>query len=76
LDTYLAALKAQRDQFEKNKPGLMAMEGMEDMLQQASDFPKKAWASLKKDNKLPPAFANQPTAAALTARAAPYPMCA
>ncbi len=59
LDAYLAALKAQRDQFEKNKPGLMAMEGMEDMLQQASDFPKKAWASLKKDNKLPPAFANQ-----------------
>ncbi|MBK6594571.1 MAG: DEAD/DEAH box helicase family protein [Burkholderiales bacterium] len=60
LDTYLAELKAQRDQFEKNKPGLMAMEGMEDVLQQASDFPKKAWASLKKDNKLPPVFANQP----------------
>ena len=60
LDTYLAELKAQRDQFEKNKPGLMAMEGMEDVLQQASDFPKKAWAALKKANKLPPVFANQP----------------
>ena len=60
LDTYLAELKKHKLQSDKAQAALKAMEGMEDVIRQASDFPQKAWATLKVANKLPPAFADQP----------------
>ena len=36
------------------------MEGMEDLIRQAGDFPQKTWSMLKTASKLPPAFAEQP----------------
>ena len=60
LDRYLAELKKNKAQSDAAQAALKAMEGMEDLLREASDFPKKTWSKLKEDGKLPPAFANQP----------------
>ncbi|OIQ76325.1 type III restriction enzyme, res subunit [mine drainage metagenome] len=60
LDLYLAELKKHKLQSDKAQAALMAMEGMEEVIRQASDFPQKAWATLKAAGKLPPAFAAQP----------------
>jgi type III restriction enzyme len=60
LGSYIAELKKHRAQAEKAANALRVMEGMEDLLREASDFPKKTWATLKTQNALPPAFADQP----------------
>jgi type III restriction enzyme len=38
---------------------LRSMEGAEELLEQARDFPKKAWTALAKHGALPPAFSKQ-----------------
>jgi type III restriction enzyme len=60
LDTYLAELKKHKQQSDNAQAALKAMEGMEDLVREAADFPKKTWAGLKTSGKLPPAFADQP----------------
>ena len=46
-------------QWRQNEGQLRAMEGAEELLDQARDFPKKAWAALGKAGVLPAAFAAQ-----------------
>lgn len=60
LDTYLAELKKHKQQSDAVAQALRAMEGVEDTLREATDFPKKAWAALQKAQRLPPTFAAQP----------------
>jgi type III restriction enzyme len=60
LDAYLAELKKHKAQSDAAQNALRAMEGMEDVLRQAGDFPKKTWGVLKETGKLPSAFAAQP----------------
>ena len=60
LDVYLAELKRHKQQSDNAQAALKAMEGMEDLVREAADFPKKTWAGLKTAGKLPPAFADQP----------------
>lgn len=60
LDVYLAELKKHRAQSEAAVNALQGMEGMEHLLREAADFPKKAWEALKKAEALPPAFAARP----------------
>jgi type III restriction enzyme len=60
LDGYLAELKKHKAQSDAAQSALRAMEGMEDVLRQAGDFPKKTWGVLKDAGKLPDAFAAQP----------------
>ena len=60
LDTYLSVLKKNKAQSDVAQAALRVMEGMEGLLREASDFPKKTWSKLKEDGKLPPAFADQP----------------
>lgn len=60
LDAYLAELKKHKLQSDNAQAALKAMEGMEDVIRQASDFPQKTWATLKAASKLPAAFAEQP----------------
>lgn len=60
LDGYLAELKKNKTQSDAAQAALRVMEGMEDLLHEAADFPKKTWAALKAQGQLPPTFANQP----------------
>jgi type III restriction enzyme len=60
LDIYLAELKKHELQSDAVARALRAMEGVEDTLREAADFPKKAWVSLQKAQRLPPTFAGQP----------------
>lgn len=60
LDEYLAELKKHRAQSETAINTLRVMDGMEDLMREAADFPKKTWGLLKAADKLPPTFANQP----------------
>ncbi len=60
LGSYITELKKHRTQADKAANALRAMEGMEDVLREATDFPKKTWAALKTQNALPLAFADQP----------------
>lgn len=60
LDIYLNELKKHKAQSDAAQSALRAMEGMEDVLRQAGDFPKKTWGVLKDAGKLPGAFAAQP----------------
>lgn len=60
LDEYLAELKKHRAQSGAAVNALRVMEGMEDVMREAADFPRKTWAVLKTADKLPPTFANQP----------------
>ena len=60
LDAYLAELKKHKAQSDAAQNALHAMEGMEEVLRQAGDFPKKTWGVLKDAGKLPEAFAAQP----------------
>lgn len=60
LGSYITELKKHRAQADKAANALRAMEGMEDLLREAADFPKKTWGALKTQNALPPAFADQP----------------
>ncbi|PIQ54822.1 MAG: type III restriction endonuclease subunit R [Comamonadaceae bacterium CG12_big_fil_rev_8_21_14_0_65_59_15] len=60
LDQYLAELQQQKAQSVPIVQALRAMENTADLLHEASDFPKKTWATLKTQGLLPPAFAKQP----------------
>ena len=60
LDAYLVELKKHKQQSDAVAQALRAMEGVEDTLREAADFPKKAWSALQKALRLPPAFAAQP----------------
>lgn len=60
LDAYLAELRKHKAQSDAAQSALRAMEGMEDVLREAGDFPKKTWSVLKAAGKLPEAFAGQP----------------
>ena len=53
LDRYLAELKKHQAQAQAASQALRAMEGMEDLIHEASDFPKKAWNALKAQGSLP-----------------------
>jgi type III restriction enzyme len=60
LDRYLAELKKNKVQSDAAQSALKVMEGMEDLLREAADFPKKTWGTLQKMQQLPPVFAGQP----------------
>ena len=60
LGRYVDELTKHEAQAQRNVTVLRAMEGMEDAVREAADFPKKAWAALKQRNELPPTFADQP----------------
>lgn len=59
LAAYLAELKKHQAKAEAKQSALRVMEGMEDLLREAGDFPKKAWAALQAAGALPKAFADQ-----------------
>lgn len=60
LAEYLAELKKHAAQAQAAVQALAAMEGMEDEAKLAADFPAKTWAALKRQGKLPPAYAGRP----------------
>lgn len=60
LDDYLSELKKHQGQSDTAVKTLRVMEGMEDLIREAADFPKKSWTALKTAEKLPPTFAAQP----------------
>lgn len=60
LDQFLSEIKKQKAQSAPVLQALIAMENTADLRHEAADFPKQAWAALKAQGRLPPAFANQP----------------
>ena len=60
LGRYVDALAPHAARAASAQQALRVMEGMEDLVLEAGDFPKKAWAQLKAEGWLPPAFADQP----------------
>ncbi|MDO8439873.1 MAG: DEAD/DEAH box helicase family protein, partial [Polaromonas sp.] len=60
LARYITELKKHQTQAGAAEQALRAMEGMEDLRREASDFPKKTWSALKAQGVLPPTFAQQP----------------
>ncbi len=58
LDRYLVELARCRAQSDLLSRQLSAMEGADDLLARARDFPRNAWAALKKAAALPPKFAH------------------
>jgi type III restriction enzyme len=76
LDAYLDELNRQAALVERNRQALAAMEdqeGMESLVREAGDFPKKAWAALKRQQLLPPAFADQPHSSRFDGAGRPVP---
>ena len=76
LDAYLDELNRQAALVERNRQALAAMEhqeGMETLVREAGDFPKKAWAGLKRQQLLPPAFAEQPHSSRFDGAGRPVP---
>ncbi|MGH8759844.1 MAG: nucleotidyltransferase family protein, partial [Burkholderiales bacterium] len=59
LARYITELKKHQAQAVAAEQALRAMEGMEDLRREASDFPKKTWSSLKAQGVLPATFAQQ-----------------
>ncbi|MEO7852329.1 MAG: DEAD/DEAH box helicase family protein [Rubrivivax sp.] len=59
LDLWIDELNKQRVRAEQLTTTLRAMEGAEELAQQAGDFPKQAWAALRSRGVLPQAFAAQ-----------------
>lgn len=60
LAVYLAELNAHKQKADEVAQALRAMEGVDDVLREAGDFPKKTWAALKDAGRLPATFAAQP----------------
>lgn len=60
LARYITELKKHQTQAGVAEQALRAMEGMEDLRREASDFPKKTWGALKTQGVLPATFAQQP----------------
>ena len=57
LDDYVVELSRFRDAVEGKAEALRVFEDQPELLRQAKDFPKKAWEAMKRDGKLPRAFA-------------------
>jgi type III restriction enzyme len=60
LGDYLDELARQSHKAQTLRQALRVMEGVDDELRAAEDYPQKAWAALRKRGALPPAFADQP----------------
>ena len=60
LARYITELKKHQTQAAAATTALSAMEGMDDLMREASDFPKKTWSALKAQGQLPPKFVDQP----------------
>lgn len=60
LARYITELKKYQINAATAEQALRAMEGMEDLRREASDFPKKTWSTLKAQGLLPATFAEQP----------------
>ena len=60
LDAFLAELKKHAVQAEQQAKVLRAMEGADELLAQAADFPRRTWDALRKAGELPPTYAAQP----------------
>ncbi|MEI8323805.1 MAG: DEAD/DEAH box helicase family protein [Betaproteobacteria bacterium] len=60
LGRYLLELKKHQAQALAASQALRAMQGMEELMREASDFPKKTWTVLHTQGNLPLAFAKQP----------------
>ncbi|WP_394757131.1 DEAD/DEAH box helicase family protein [Rhodoferax sp.] len=60
LGRYLSELKKNQTSAQAAAKALRALEGMEDLMREAGDFPKKTWSALKAQGALPPTFAQQP----------------
>ncbi|WP_310386746.1 DEAD/DEAH box helicase family protein [Roseateles sp.] len=60
LSRYLDVMGQQAAKAQTKLAQLRAMEDMQDYLHDAQDYPSKAWAALKAEGALPPAFAAQP----------------
>ena len=59
VDELLDELQRQSANAAQVRGALQAMEGVDDVLRDAADFPARAWAALKLAGKLPAAFADQ-----------------
>jgi type III restriction enzyme len=76
FDGYLDELNRQAALVARNRPALQAMEdqeGMETLVREAGDFPKKAWAALKRLGQLPKAFADLPHSSRFDGAGRPIP---
>lgn len=60
LGCYLSELKKHQASAMAASQALRALEGMEDLMREAGDFPKKTWSALKAQGALPATFAQQP----------------
>lgn len=60
LDAYLDELRPQHEQVERAQSALRVMEGMEDTIRTMADYPGKTWDALRRQGRLPVAFASQP----------------
>lgn len=60
LGHFIVELKKHQTQAEPIVTALRAMDNAQDLLREASDFPKKTWSALKTRGLLPPTFASQP----------------
>lgn len=60
LASYITELKKHQINAATAEQALRAMEGMEDLRREASDFSKKTWSALKAQGLLPATFAEQP----------------
>lgn len=57
---YLDELKRQATKSDDLRAALRVMEGVDDELRSAEDYPRKTWAALKQQGLLPASFAEQP----------------
>ena len=60
LGYFITELKKHQTQANAAAQALRAMEDMEHLVREASDFPKKTWSALKSQGLLPHTFASQP----------------
>lgn len=60
LGGWIDELQRHRAQAEMAAQALAAMEDMQELAREAADYPKKAWAALRKSGHLPKAFAERP----------------
>lgn len=57
LGVHLQELQRHATQSRQAAEALRVMEGMDELLREAEDYPKKTWAALRKQGRLPPAYA-------------------
>lgn len=73
LGRYLDELKRCEANSRKVAETLGVMEGMEDVVREAADFPEKTWAALQRAGHLPAAFASQPHSSRFDGAGRPIP---